>query len=352
MRKQLIGAGLRVIRASRIDRVAANLTRGLGAILMFHHVRPDNPERAGFRPNGLLEITPEFLDAVIVTLRRLSFEILDLDTAAARIAGPSRPEAQPFAVLTFDDGYRDNVEHALPVLRRRGAPFTLYVTTGFADRTARLWWHELELAIARADEIDVEIGSERLKLPAASDMEKTRAYEILYRRLRGGPEETLLTVIGDLADRYGVDGRKLVEDECLDFQEIVALAREPLCTIGAHTLTHPMLAKRDIAVVRRELGESRELIAAWIGRAVSDVAYPVGDPTSAGPREFSAARDAGFVTGVTTRPGMIFACHAAHLTALPRLSINGNWQEIGYVEALLSGVPFALWNGGRRLNVA
>jgi len=125
-----------------------------------------------------------------------------------------------------------------------------------------------------------------------------------------------------------------------------------LCTIGAHTLTHPMLAKHDAAFVREELGRSRDEIAARLGRPVSHVAYPVGDPTSAGPREFAIAREVGFASGVTTRPGMIFAEHGAHRTALPRLSINGLWQDVGYVEQLLSGVPFALWNGGRRLNVA
>jgi hypothetical protein len=59
----------------------------------------------------------------------------------------------------------------------------------------------------------------------------------------------------------------------------------------------------------------------------------------------------GFASAVTTRPGMIFPAHRDHLTALPRVSVNGNWQDGGYFEVLLSGAPFALWNRGRRLNV-
>ena len=73
---------------------------------------------------------------------------------------------------------------------------------------------------------------------------------------------------------------------------------------------------------------------------------------SAGPREFSLARAAGFETAVTTRPGVLFADHLAHLTALPRISVNGLFQSRGDVAALLSGVPTALQNRGRRLNVA
>jgi peptidoglycan/xylan/chitin deacetylase (PgdA/CDA1 family) len=113
-----------------------------------------------------------------------------------------------------------------------------------------------------------------------------------------------------------------------------------------------MLAKWPAAVARAEMEGSRERIEREVGLPVRHLAYPVGDASSAGPREFALARELGFASAVTTRPGMVFAQHKAHLTALPRLSVNGNWQDARYLEALLSGVPFALWNRGRRLNVA
>ena len=97
---------------------------------------------------------------------------------------------------------------------------------------------------------------------------------------------------------------------------------------------------------------SRAVIEAVLGRPPAHLAYPYGDPTTAGPREFRIAAELGFKTAVTTRPGMLFPAHRDHLTALPRVSLNGNWQDIGYCEVLLSGAPFALWNRGRRLNVA
>ena len=88
------------------------------------------------------------------------------------------------------------------------------------------------------------------------------------------------------------------------------------------------------------------------GRHVDAFAYPVGDPTSAGPREFALARECGFACAVTTRPGMLYAEHAAHLWALPRVSVNGLWQNTRDLETLLSGAPLLLWNRGRRVNVA
>jgi peptidoglycan/xylan/chitin deacetylase (PgdA/CDA1 family) len=82
------------------------------------------------------------------------------------------------------------------------------------------------------------------------------------------------------------------------------------------------------------------------------LAYPVGDPTSAGPREFAMAADLGFATAVTTRKGMLFPAHAQHLHALPRLSVNGEWQDIDMMDMLLTGVPFLAWNRGRRVVTA
>ena len=342
-KQRVIGAGFALIQATRLHRTLAPLTRGQGAILMFHHVRPW-VER-GFAPNRLLEIEPGFLDAALTRIKTLGLDMVTMDEALRRIEhGGSR-----FVTLTFDDGYADNVEHALPILERHRAPFTLYVTTGFADRTARLWWVELEDAIRALPRIAVDVGGTRVSLPSRTDAEKNLAFRSLYWMLRAGPEARLLAAVATLTAQAGLDARAVPATLCLDWSAIAALAANPLCTIGVHTLTHPMLAKHDHAVVRHELAESRRLIELRLGRSARHLAYPVGDPTSAGPREFAIAAELGFSSAVTTRPGMIFPAHRDRRLALPRLSVNGNWQSLESLEVLLSGVPFALWNKGRRV---
>lgn len=315
---------------------------------MLHHVRPWQPR--DFAPNALLEITPAFLDAALALVQAEGFEFVSLDEAAERLRGGHT--GRPFAAITFDDGYRDNVDHALPVLKRYSAPWTMFVTTGFAERTASLWWLELEEALRRLDRLDIGVDGTRLSLPARTAAEKQAAFDALYWRLRAGPEERLRAAVATLAAEAGVDGRALVDALCLDWDGIRDLAGQPQVTIGAHTLTHPMLAKHDDAVSRREIVEAKAIIEARIGRPVRHLAYPVGDPTSAGPREFAYAAEAGYLTAVTTRPGHVFAEHAEHLTALPRLSLNGKFQSAAALRGLLSGVPFLLWNRGRRVNVA
>jgi peptidoglycan/xylan/chitin deacetylase (PgdA/CDA1 family) len=349
VKDKIIGAGFEAFRLTRLHRLAGEATRGRGAILMLHHVRPWRPATPGFAPNRLLEITPDFLDETLHLARRAGFDVVSLDEGLRRTGEGG---ARPFVALAFDDGYRDTVEFALPVLERHAAPFTVYVATGFADRAAGMWWLELEEALRRATSVEIADGDLKLALATRTPREKAEAFERIYWALREGPEERLLRIVGALAARHGVDSAAFAAGLCMDWREIAALARNPLATIGAHSVSHKMLAKWPAHVAREEMQRSRARIESELGRPVRHFAYPVGDPTSAGPREFALARELGFASAVTTRPGMVFPEHKDHLTALPRVSVNGNWQNAGYFEVLLSGVPFALWNRGRRLNVA
>ncbi|NEU12520.1 polysaccharide deacetylase family protein [Methylobacterium sp. BTF04] len=348
-RHRLFDAGFRAIAATRADRWLAPVAQGQGVILTFHHVDPAPP--AAYAPNRLLTITPAFLDRVLVALEDRGFDLIGLDAVPDRLAEPG---ARPFAVLTFDDGYRDNVEHARPILQRHGAPWTLFVTSDFADGTGRLWWLELERAIGCLDRVRVpasEPGAPGFDLPARDAEEKSAAFAALYGHLRGGPESRLLRVIADLCAQAGFAPGELARELCLSWPDLRELARDPAVTIGAHTVSHPMLAKHDAETVRREIGHGRDRIAAELGRPVRHLSFPVGDPTSAGMREFALARAMGFSTAVTTRPGHLFPGHAGHLHALPRVSVNGYHQTEATLSALLSGVPFLAWNRLRRLNV-
>ena len=288
---------------------------------------------------GLTELPP----------RQLRYDIVNMDEAVRRLAGEGRRSGRRFAVLTFDDGLRDHLDHALPVLERHGAPGTFYVTTGFADRTARLWWIELEEAIRRADRVSLTVDGEHIDHDTRDPAAKRLAFDRIYWRLREGPEADLRTAVDTLCCDHTVDPAALVERYCLDWPGIEALARHPLVTVGAHTLSHPMLAKHAEGTARREIGEGRAVLERRLGRAVQHLAYPVGDPASAGAREFRLACEAGYASAVTTRPGLLFPAHDRHPHALPRVSMNGNYQTSRALDVLLSGMALLLWNKGRRV---
>jgi peptidoglycan/xylan/chitin deacetylase (PgdA/CDA1 family) len=347
LKHRLIEAGFAAFRFSGLHRAVAPLTRGRGVILTFHRVRPFAPPTPGYAPNRLLEIDPDFFDAALTRVRRLGFEFVSLAEARRRLVegGPR------FAAVTFDDGYRDTRDFALPILEKHAAPATVFFATGFLDRSARLWWLELEEALRRLDVATVEIDGRAVVVNARTPAEKTAAFERIYWALRARPEEELLAVTGALAGAADISSAEIAGELFMDWDEAAAFAQRPLIAVGAHSRAHRMLAKWPAAEALAEMAGSKAALEQRFGRAVDAFAYPVGDPTSAGPREFRLAREAGFACAVTTRPGMLYAEHADHLWALPRVSVNGKWQSLGDLESLLSGAPLLLWNRGRRVNV-
>jgi peptidoglycan/xylan/chitin deacetylase (PgdA/CDA1 family) len=330
---------------SGLHHLTPEVLRGRGLILTLHRVRPFAPSTPGYAPNALLEITPEFLDEALSLLGERGFQFVSLTEAVRRLG---EPNAKRFVALTFDDGYSDFTRYALPVLEKHSAPLTLFLSPGFIEGGAQLWWLQLEEAVRRLD--GVEVDSEPA-LPARDAREKATAYERVYWRLRAKPEAELLDACRRLAAQAGVTDAALRENMFLGWDEVAELAQHPLVEIGAHSMTHIRLAQWPEAEASNEMAQSRAALEARLTRPVASFCYPVGDPTSAGPREFKLARELGFRIGVTTRPGMLFPQHAEHTLALPRVSLNGLWQDRRSLDVLLTGAPFWLWNRGRRLNV-
>ena len=349
LKQTIIRGGLESLYFSGAHMALRPWVGGVGAILTLHHVRPPRPDR--FQPNRLLEVTPRFLAGVVKLLKRSRVDVISLDEMHRRMR--ARDFGRRFVCLTFDDGYRDNIEHAYPILRDSGFPFAVYVPSSFPDRLGELWWLALEAVINKQKRIGLVIDGENRSFDCATVAEKRALYDELYWWLRARESETeLRDVVRDLAARYQVDIVAFCKDLCMSWQEIALLARDPLVTIGAHTVNHLMLSKLPDKAVRAEMDLSRTVIEAALGARPAHLSYPYGDPGSAGPREFKVAAELGFATAVTTRPGVLFESHAAHLTALPRISLNGEYQQLRYVRVLLSGSATAMWNGFRRAEAA
>jgi peptidoglycan/xylan/chitin deacetylase (PgdA/CDA1 family) len=350
VKNTIIRSGLETLYFSGLHHWMRPLVGGVGTILTLHHVRP--PRASRFQPNRLLEISPAFFERLLRRLRRSRNDLITLDEMHQRMV--SGNHKRRFVCVTFDDGYRDNLRWAYPLLKKYDVPFGLYIPTSFPDRLGDLWWVALEAVIARNTRIGLTIDGKDRFFECGTVREKRQLYAEVYGWLRSMKSESeLRRVVRDLAARHGVDMEIVCEDECMSWEEISEMAADPLCTIGAHTVNHMMLKKLDTEqAVRAEMEMSRSVIEAALGRRPQHLAYPVGDPTSAGPREFRIAAELGFKTAVTTRPGVIFRAHREHLTALPRISVNGEFQSQRYMKVLMSGAATALWNGFKRVNAA
>lgn len=347
LRSHIIRAGLGALYFSGAHHLLRPLFAGAGTVFMLHHVRPKAD--GGFQPNHHLEITPEFLRTTLAHVRALGIDIVSMDEMVRRMK--AREFSRRFACFTFDDGYRDNRDHALPVMREFGAPLTVYAASDFASGQGKLWWVTLERIIASTDTLEIPGTTQRLDARTADD--KQAAFVTLHDWLRALADDTAIQhEVDALCARYGNDPMAACRDLCMTWDELKTFAADPLVTIGAHTVSHCQLAKETEANARAQIETSRASIAAQLQRRVDHFAYPYGDRSVAGPREFKIAKSLGFQSAVTTRPGMIFPESSDYLTSLPRISLNGNFQDERFLSVLTSGAATAMWNGFRRVDAA
>ena len=342
----LMRAALSALHYTGADGMLSPLTSGVGVIFTLHHVRPEKPDE--FQPNRLLSITPEFLEQVVHFVVERGFEVLSLGEVEQRLAEGELD--RPFACFTFDDGYRDNRQHAYPIFRRYGLPFAVYVPTDFPDGRGDLWWLKLEKVISALTTIEVKMHGAWTSFECRTREQKEAAFDQNYWWLRAIPEHEAREVVADLCRLHGIEVENLCRELVMNWDEIRDLASDPLVTIGAHTRRHFALAKLTAGEARQEIEESVRRLEAELGRPCRHFSFPYGDEGSAGAREFELVRELGLKTAVTTRKGLIHARHSKSLTSLPRLSLNGEFQKQRYIKVMLTGAPFAIWDMAQKLS--
>lgn len=333
----VIRAMFEALWLSRLPHLLRTLSSSRGVIFTLHRVLPDEP--SDFSPNAILQVRPDFLEYVIERVRELGLDIVTLDEALERLAAP-KPGKQ-FVVLTFDDAYKDNLTYALPILRRHDAPFTLYVPTALVDGVGELWWQAVEDIITRQEAIAMTSNGQTDYVETLTTAQKDDAFNTLYWQMRKMPEAERVKLVRSFASSYGYDLDKQCRDLIMDWQELRLFAGDPLCTIGAHTVHHYELAKLPLEQAHNEMVQSADILFAQFGERPVHFSYPLGGPLSAGEREFDLAREIGFKTAVTTRPGGLYPYHVTAPQALPRISLNGYFQSRRYVDVFTSGAIFS-----------
>ena len=134
----------------------------------------------------------------------------------------------------------------------------------------------------------------------------------------------------------------------MNWEQVQEMAKDPLVTIGAHTLGHHNFKCLTDDEIRAEVEGSRKIIADKLGRPVKHFAYPFGGPAAIGQREADLVKEMGFATVVTTRQANVMPAHRGTPNLLPRITLSGNYQTLSRVERQRCGMISALQNRFRR----
>ena len=334
----------KVLQGSGLSRVMAPFTQGCGALFMLHRVRPRCVSE--FSPNQHLEITPEFLRLSIERIRSNGYEIIALDEAVDLLkSGYGRKR---YAVLTFDDGYRDNLEIAYPIMKELDAPFTIYVSSGLVDRVTPLWWMALEKIIAVQNELVLAEPGKGGGIPCRTPQEKEACYlRLIHWLTHEAGEREQRQIIMRLSERYGIDMTAMTDELMMTWNELRQLSAEPLATLGSHTHAHYALARLSPEEARTDIMTCVYRMQAELGRKPKHFAYPYGNEVAVSQRDAQILRDVGFASAVTTSPGVLKSLHSRDTMMLPRVSLNGRFQDPYVVDQYLTGAPFALYKAAR-----
>jgi peptidoglycan/xylan/chitin deacetylase (PgdA/CDA1 family) len=268
---------------------------GYLTVVTFHRVLPDAALRE--YPVGNIAVTVDEF-SWFVDYFRVHYTCATLASAHRRWTGGERPP-KPFLAITFDDGQRDNFDHARAVLEQAGVPASFFIPVDAIDSGELLWHDRLGYATRALLARDRRVALDLVGVLGPVEALDDRAVGIAtVQRAKALAPGARLEFVARVEDALG-DRARPEWDGLMTWDQIRQLAREGH-EIGSHSLSHPILTLVDDAQLEREMDGSRSRLAGEVGAPCDSFCYPNGDQDE---RVRAAARRAGYARAVTTTWG-------------------------------------------------
>ncbi|MBI2392722.1 MAG: polysaccharide deacetylase family protein [Deltaproteobacteria bacterium] len=304
-------------------------------VLTYHRVRDAIDDRFD---DGVTDATGAELDAHVGALAR-DFTFVGIDDLLRWIAGAPLPKSP--LLITFDDGYRECVDVALPILQRHGARAVFFLATHYVEQRRVFWWDRAAFLVKNA-----AVSRARLREPAALDLD-----------LADGREASLRAVLRVIKDRPGLDLERFLEalaDACRvswssarersfadelvmtwsDARALVAAGMD----VQSHTRTHRVLQTVPDAELASELEGSRLDLERALGVPIRALAYPTGRPIRDRPAIEAAVRAAGYRLAFVNDGGVTLRWPRANPLGLRRIPMRQGLSS-ARLQALVA-LPF------------
>jgi peptidoglycan/xylan/chitin deacetylase (PgdA/CDA1 family) len=320
-----------------------------GPLVLAYHRVTDLP----FDPH-LLAVTPERFREHLQVLnghaRPLSLN--EVATSLRRGEAPDRG-----VVLTFDDGYADNLHEAKPLLEKFNTPATVFVATGYFERPQEFWWDELEGLLLHPGKLPgqlvLQVGGERktwqlnnTQVYTQEDYNRLRGWNVrlhsdptprhrlyrdLHERFRNLSAAEQSIALDGIRHWSGKPGKVRDTHARCNPKEVVELAQGSLVEVGAHTVTHPALSTLPREAQQVEIQRSKDDLEELLGQPVRSFSYPFGTPNDYARTSVELVKTAGFTTACINSPGLVRKQTDPY--CLPRVIVR-NWTGEQFLRLL------------------
>jgi peptidoglycan/xylan/chitin deacetylase (PgdA/CDA1 family) len=285
------------------------------AILLLHRVENVNGETIG--PDAEIALSPSVFEEVV---RQLStqFRPLPLPDIVHRLrSGKALPKQS--VALTFDDGFRDTLTTARPILEKYDVPATCYVTSGFVDETVRPYEYVLAHYVEAVSHVQLHWEGETQTWTLGTLADRKECYRAIKTMGKPLPTSGRKRLLRSLRPRVGdsIDAARACP-EYMSPEEVSELENHPLFTIGAHTHTHSLLSSLSSEEARAEIQGGLDRLQGMINAPIRHFSYPYGGCSSA---TSDMVKDIGFDSAVTTQPVAVNARHHSP-QQLPRIEVQ------------------------------
>jgi peptidoglycan/xylan/chitin deacetylase (PgdA/CDA1 family) len=321
-------------------------TRGL--VLLYHRVADTEPDPQ------LLCVSPRNFEQHLEILRTYW-----RPTSLGRLAESIRECAidHRSAVVTFDDGYADNLYNAKPLLERYGVPATVFVSSGYLNAGREFWWDELERLLLGPGELPQEMALSVNGQRLTWDLAETASYTMdqwksdrnwtVLDKDDPSPRHRAFRGLCDVLGSHGAAQRTKVLSQlrgltcdnlearsthlALSRPELARLASDGLVDIGAHTVNHVRLSALPPADQAKEIENDKKNLEDTLGRGVDFFSYPFGSPNDYTKETVSAVKRAGFRLACSNFSGLVV--DSADLFEVPRFIVR-DWDGAEFAARL------------------
>ena len=308
-------------RARQIARRVTNLFVRRAIILLYHRVAelPSDPQ--------LLCVTPRNFADQLQVLRKLG-RIVHVKTLKQALEHGSRGEL--IIVVSFDDGYADNLYNAKPLLERYDVPASVFVTSGYLGSEREFWYDDLERVLLHngrlPDTLRLKVGECCYEWDISSAAAHTASrnssawniaqmddptvrhsiYRSLFHILHPLSDRQRQKVLEDLATWAGMDTKHRPTHRTLSPEELVRLAQGGMIEIGSHTVSHPVLSTLALSKQREEIAASKTCLEEILGYRIASFAYPFGGRSHYTDQTVRTVREAGFDWACSNFAGSVY----------------------------------------------